>query len=244
MPHMPTRRHAVATAAVLVATSLGACSSGADSRTKSGEKSGSGKTETPMDRLKATKKVMDSAKGMHLVLSSEGVPESASGVTKGEGDGGPAPAFKGTLTARISGVQADVPIVAVDDKVWAKLPIWPSMRRMDPGDYGAPNPATLFSTDRGMSSLLPKTKKATFGKERRDKNDVVRVITGELAGKDVVAVLALGNPDLTYKVTYLITSDNELRSAAVRGVFFNDATTTYTLRLDEYGKKVDVQPPA
>jgi lipoprotein LprG len=197
-----------------------------------------------MDRLKTTKKVMDASSGMHLVLSSKGVPESASGVTKGEGDGGPKPEFTGKLTARVSGVQAEVPIVAIGDKVWAKLPIWPSMRRMNPKDYGAPNPATLFSPDRGISALLPKTKKAKFGAERRDGSDVVRVITGELAGQDVVGVLALGNPSLTYQVTYLVTAKNELRSAAIRGVFFNDATTTYTLRLTDYGKKIDVQPPA
>lgn len=242
----PTRRHALLGLGALALSSTAACSSGADSRESKGEKDKptGKKPATAMDRLRATKKVMDSSSGMHLVLTSKGVPESASGVTKGEGDGGPKPAFKGELTARVSGIQAKVPIVAIGDKVWAKLPIWPSMRRMDPKEYGAPNPATLFSTKHGMSSLLPKTKKAKFGAERRDGRDVVRVITGELAGKDVVGVLALGNPSLTYKATYLITSKNELRSAAITGVFFNDATTTYTLRLDDYGKKIDVEPPA
>lgn len=240
-----SRRQAVAGLAVLAATSVGACSSGADSRKKGGgDKTTAQKKETAKGRLKATKKVMDKTSGMHLVLSSKGVPESASGVTKGEGDGGPKPAFKGELTARISGIQAEVPVTAIGDKVWAKLPIWPKMRRMDPKEYGAPNPATLFSTDKGISSLLPKTKKAKLGAERRDGRDVVRVITGELSGKDVVRVLTQGNPSLTYKVTYLVTSKNELRSAAITGVFFNDATTTYTLRLDEYGKKIDVKPPA
>lgn len=240
----PTRRHALLGIGALALSSTAACSSGADSReSKEGKPSGT-KRATAKDRLVATKKVMDSSAGMHLVLTSTGVPESASGVTKGEGDGGPKPAFKGELTARVSGIQAKVPIVAIDEKVWAKLPIWPSMRRMDPKQYGAPNPATLFSTDRGMSSLLPKTKKAKLGAERRDGRDVVRVITGELSGKDVVGVLALGNPELTYRVKYLVTRKNELRSAAITGVFFNDATTTYTLRLDDYGKKIDVEPPA
>lgn len=239
-------RRAVLVAAMSITgvAGLSACSSGADSRSPDKEKVTSSKPPTPMDRLKAAKKKMDATDGMHLELSSKGVPETASGVTKGSGDGGPRPEFKGNLTARVAQVEADVPIVAIEDKVWAKLPIWPEMRRMNPEEYGAPNPAVLFSRDKGISSLLPKTKKAKFGAERRDGGDVVRVITGELAGQDVFGVLALGNPSLTYDVTYLITEGDELRSAAVRGVFFNDATTTYTLRLDDYGKKIDVKPPA
>ncbi|WP_018157953.1 LppX_LprAFG lipoprotein [Demetria terragena] len=238
-----SRRAALAALPFLGVVSLGACSSGADSRKDEAKPSGS-KAPTPKQRLQATKKVMDASSGMHLTLTSKGVPDSATGVIKGEGDGGPAPAFKGTLTAAIAGTQADVPVVAVDGKVWAKLPIWPDMRTVQPKDYGAPDPALLFSREKGISSLLPKTKNPKFGAERRDGNDVVRVITGELIGTDVVATFSLGNPGLKYDVTYLVTSKNELRSAALRGVFFNDATTTYTLRLDEYGKKIDVQPPA
>ena len=45
-------------------------------------------------------------------------------------------------------------VVAVDGKVYAKLPLTPSSPTIDPADYGAPDPAELIDPDGGLSSLL------------------------------------------------------------------------------------------
>lgn len=234
-------------ATLLLSVGLGACSSGADSRKEGGDAqptSSSATSQTPAQRLAAVKTVMDGAESMHLELSSTGVPASANGVLDGSGTGTRQPGFQGDLTAKLGGIQAKVPVVAVNDTVWAKLPIWKEMRTIQPSTYGAPDPAQLFSTDKGISSLLPKTKNPTQGAERRDGSDTVRVFTGTLSGPDVVGVLSIGSPAQPYQVEYLVTDDNQLRQAKITGSFFNAAGTAYTLRLDEYGKKFVVRAPA
>ncbi|WP_392424420.1 LppX_LprAFG lipoprotein [Barrientosiimonas humi] len=243
MPMRHSRRAVAGAAALLCLSSITACSSGADSRGGGGDKSESS-SATPMSRLAAAKSVVDKTSGMRIALTSEGIPQNASGLLRGQGNGSNKPNFSGTFAAKVGSIEANVPIRAIGDDVWAKLPIWPDMRKIDPKTYGAPNPATLFTPDKGLSSLMPKTRKAAFGKERRDGSEVVTPITGQLLGADVTSVLTIGDPSRVYQVEYLLTDKNELRVAKITGAFYNDATSSYILRLDQYGKKVDVQPPA
>jgi len=236
---------ATSTLLVAAAVALTGCSStSGDSAPTTGSSGTAVRTPTPMDTLTSAKRTMDQAAGMHLKLTSKDVPKNASGVLSGEGDGSHAPAFKGTLKAQLGSISADVPVVAVGGKVYAKLPIWPKMKAIKPSDYGAPDPAALFSTDHGISSLLPKTKHAKFGGQKRSGRDTVQVITGTLPGSAVVPVLAIGKTSETYNVTYEITSDHQLRDAVIEGAFFPTATTSsYELELTKYGEKVDVKAP-
>lgn len=241
-----SRRVRSTAAAVCLVGLLGAagCSSGADSR-KSEDKGGEKTTaQTTEQRLGAAKQVMDKAASMHLVLTSDGVPSDAQGPIGGEGVGTHTPAFKGNLKAKLGSLQADVPVTAVKDDVYAKLPIWPDQRKIDPAQYGAPNPATFFDTAEGLSSLLPKLRQPKAAAQKRDGSDVVTPISGTLSGTDVTGVIGLGDQGATYKAVYLLTDKNEVRSMQLTGSFYNEGSTTYTLRLDEYGKKVDIQSPA
>ncbi|MDF8265693.1 LppX_LprAFG lipoprotein [Luteipulveratus flavus] len=241
--HLRTPRATRTAAAALTVLALAACSSGADAK-KSQDDGSSGAQATPQQRLAQAKQVMDQAASMHLKLSSTGIPSNANGVLGGEGDGTHAPAFKGSLKAQLAGIHADVPVTAVQGKVWAKLPIWPDVRTIKPSDYGAPDPAVLFSKDKGLSTLLPKTQDPTYGATKRDGSDVVRIINGKLTGQDVTGVLTIGDPSVQYKASYAVTDKNEVRSMTLTGQFYNDATSAYTLRLDQYGKTVDIKPPA
>lgn len=233
-------------AAVIAVVALASCSSGADSKDKDAKSNGSASATavTAAQRLTQTKAVMDKAASMHLVLSSDNVPDKANGVVKGEGVGTHAPAFKGDLTVKVAGIDAGVPVVATGGKVWAKLPFSTGMKTINPKNYGAPDPAVLFSTDKGLSSMLPKTIEPTFGAEKRDGSDVVKTVTGKLSGKDVTDTLTLGDPSRQYDVSYGITSKNELRTVTLTGRFFNVGTSSYTLRLDKYGDTVDIKAPA
>ncbi len=230
-------------AAALALTGCSSTSGGSDGGVPS-DGGSSSKAPTPMDRLQQTKKVMDQAGGMHLKLTSQGVPKGVSAVVKGEGDGSNAPAFTGKLTAQMASISASVPVRSVDGTVYAKLPIWPKMKTIDPSDYGAPDPAQLFSTDKGISSLLPQTTKATFGDQKRSGADTVQVVKGTLPGKALVSVFAIGKASQTYHVTYEITDDNQLRDAVVTGRFFPKAgTSTYEINLTKYGEQVHVKAP-
>ena len=58
-------------------------------------------------------------------------------------------------------IDITAPVIAVDGKVYAKLPVLVRTPRSTPAQYGAPDPADLMGTDSGISSLLPETQGAT-----------------------------------------------------------------------------------
>ncbi len=57
------------------------------------------------------------------------------------------PAFEGKVTVVLGGFNADVPVVAIDDKVYAKLPLTPKYVTIDPAEYSSPNPADFANPD-------------------------------------------------------------------------------------------------
>lgn len=232
-------RAATCALAVSLAAGVAGCSSTSDKKTGASSSAPASAT----DRLAAAKKTFDTTSGVHLKLSSNDFPQSASGVIGGDGDGSPKPDFKGTLNAQLSGIQASIPVVATGGKVWAKLPIWPSMREIKPSDYNAPDPAKLFSADAGLSTLFVKTKDPKLGSQLRDGQDIVTRVTGALAGTDVVAVLAIGQTSQTYNVTYELTDDNRAVDIQLVGKFAGSTQSTYDLALSKYGQKVDVTAP-
>lgn len=241
MPPRTNRRAGAALAVVLLgAGTAAACTSGADTRATSTQQT----RQSPAALLQQVKGVVDRAPSMHLTLTSSGIPTTATAILGGSGDGNRRPGFAGTMTVRLAGAQANVPVIAVGEKVWAELPIWQGMRPIDPTTYGAPNPARYFSTTTGLTALLPRTQGPVLGEERREGADVVRPVTGTLAGKDVVDVLGVGDPSGRFEVEYLITAGGELRALTLTGRFYNDARSSYTLKLDGYGKSVAITPPA
>jgi lipoprotein LprG len=200
---------------------------------------------TPAQRLDAAKAALDAATSVHLTLTSAGVPSGASGLISGEGWGAHPPAFKGTFKVGVAGVQADAEITSVGGEVWAKLPLVPGTHKINPKDYGLPDPATLFSPEHGLTTLLPATTSAAAGKQTRKGSEVLTSVTGELPGSAVVGLLGIGDRSATYHATYLLTDANQLRQVTLEGPFFGSGTTsTYTLVLDRYGEPVSITKPS
>lgn len=228
--------------AVVAALALTGCSAGGGSSSKASSAGSS--AVTPAATLQAAKKNLDTTSGVHLKVTSQRVPKSATGLLSGEGDGSHAPAFKGNINVRIPVAgTVNVPVVAVDGKVWAKTPLNSSMSIIKPADFGVPDPAKLFATSGGLSSLLTATQNPKFGSKKRDGSDIVQTITGTLPGATVKTTLGVGR-DTSYKVTYLVTDSNQLRSATLQGQFYADATdTAYTIGFTKYGQKVAVSAP-
>ena len=112
---------------------------------------------TPAQQLAAAKAKADAAPSMHLTLRSSGIPASANGVLGADGSGTHAPAFKGTLDVRISGFGAKVEVVSLDKLLYLKLPFTTEFVPADPKEYNAPDPAQLFATQGGVTSLLTAT---------------------------------------------------------------------------------------
>ena len=227
--------------ALLLTVGLAACS-GSDEAPQV-------KKPTAAEQLAAAKVKFDAATSMHMTLRSSGIPESADGVLAADGSGTKAPAFKGTLEVRISGFEAKVDVVAVDTLLYVKLPFTTEFTEADPKTYNAPDPARLFATEGGISSLMTATTNPVEGKKVRVGSEVLQTITGTLPGESVVSLLNIGDATKTFEVTYGITvPGGELRTVTLVGPFYPGATSstsasTYVLTLDQYGAPVAISKP-
>jgi len=199
---------------------------------------------TPAQQLAAAKAAVDRATSMHLVLESKNLPQGVTGVVGADGVGAHPPAFKGTFKVTAQGTQASVDVVAVEGKVYTKLPFTSIFVDVDPKVLGAPDPASLFAPDTGVTSLLTATQNPTKGPATRKGSEVLTTITGTLAGAKIADLLLVGDRSGTFTATYGITEPGgELRSVDLVGPFYPAAASTYTVTLDKYGEPVDIKKP-
>ena len=211
----------------------------------SGDDAGSSSDSSPEEVLELAKKTLDQTSGLSISLATDDLPAGVTGITAAEGIGTRAPAFEGSITVVLSGTEFRVPIVAVDDKVYAQIPLTPGWSDVDPGEYGAPDPAQLMSPDAGFSSLLPATEDLEEGESVRggqNNQEVLTEYTGTVPGDVVSNVIpgASGPVDATYS----INEDGELREAVLTGVFYpGTESMTYTLGFEDYGTEQDITAP-
>jgi lipoprotein LprG len=224
------RFHA-ATAVLIAAAVLSGCKGGS-----------SDNNEPPADRLVAAKQSLDSADYIGFTLATDNLPDGVHGLVKADGTGTHDPSFTGDVDVQ-TGVLISAPVISVGGTVYLKLPIvgW---RDIDPGGYGAPDPAALMDTDTGLSSLFTKTIDPTAGDAVRDGDQVLDTIHGTLPGADVKALFpSAGDGD--FDVTYSVTSDDAIGAIDVRGPFYGDrGDITYRLTFDLDAEAVDIQPPS
>ena len=229
------RRTAALAAAVLTALALTSCT---DASSSAGD-------ESPEDVLAAAKAKLDETSGVNLTLTTDDLPSDVTGVEKASGIGTHDPAFDGSITVVLSGQAFEVPVVSVDDKVYVQLPLTPGWQDIDPGDYGAPDPARLMSDDAGFSSLLPATTDVEKGDSVRggsDNSEVLTEYTGTVSGDVVKNVIPTASGD--FDATYTVSDDGELREADLTGVFYKDSDSmTYTVTFDDYGTDKDITAP-
>jgi lipoprotein LprG len=231
-------RLAAAALAALCLVTTAACSGSSDTPSPTQT------TPSAAQRLAASKAKVDAAPSVHLGLTSKDVPEGSNGIISADGWGKHPPAFKGTFKVRVGGIEADAEITSVDGAVYAKLPFIPGTRQIDPASLGLPDPATLFSPDAGLTSLMTKTTNPTVSGQVRAGSEVLTTITGTIPGAAVVDLFKIGDPNGTFAVTYGLTEADELRQVTLTGPFFGAGTTsTYLLTLDQYGKPVTITAP-
>jgi len=237
----PSRGLLVAVAAVFALSAAG-CSDSSGSE----EPEQTQNEPSAQDRLDEAHAVLGDAGSISLLLEGSDLPEDESAyviTAEGEGTTDPA-AFDGTITAKLSGVQADVPTIAVDDELFVKLPFSPGFIAADPEELGVPDPARLFDSEVGVASLVQETDSAEFGEQRRAGQEVVQEVTGTLEGDLIVDLLNVGDRDSEFDVVYgLIEDEWEVRAVTLTGAFYPPATSTYTLTLDDYGEPVTVTAP-
>ena len=222
---------AVASAALL----LGGCSD-----------DGSGSSgSSPEEVMASAKSALDDTSGVSISLTTDDLPEGVTAIKTATGVGTHDPAFEGSFTVVLSGTEFNVPIVAVDGKVYAQIPLTPGWSDVDPEDYGAPDPARLMSTDAGLSSLLTSTDDLEEGESVRggeNNDEVLTEYTGTVPGDAVGNVIPGASGD--FDATYTVSDDGELREAVLTGVFYPGTDPmTYTLGFEDYGTDKDITAP-
>lgn len=244
MPHprrtpVPARSRLLRTAvAAGLAASLAACS---------GEEGGGGDGPAPEEVLAEARETLDATSGLRVTLRADELPEGTLGVLEASGAAThePSLAFDGTITVPLAGSEFEVPVISVDGEVYAQVPLTPGWSPVDPGEYGAPDPAALLDTDAGLSSLLTATEGVEAGEAVRGgegNRDVLTEYTGTVPGDVVANVIPSATGE--FDVVYTITDDGELRGAELTGVFYpGAASTTYTLGLDDYGLEQEITAP-
>jgi lipoprotein LprG len=235
-PARAPRPRAAALMAGVVLLTLTACGGGDDR---------SADAPTPSEVMAEAKKTLDDTPGVRISLVTQDLPAGTSGLTRATGVGVHPPAFDGTITVSLSGNSFEVPVVAVDDKVFVQLPLTSGFQDVDPGEYGAPDPAQLMSADAGFSSLLTGTaglKKGTSVRGGSDNSEILTEYTGTVPDTAVKNVIPTARG--SFDATYTVTDTGELRQARLTGTFYPKADAmTYTLGFDDYGTRKKIVAP-
>lgn len=196
------------------------------------------------DVLALAKQKFDDAKSVHLTLSTEQTPSEGDAVLGAKGALTHQPAFEGQVTVVLGGFNADVPVVSVDDKVFAKLPLTPKYVPIDPAEYGAPDPADFADPEKGISGLLIKLEDAKEGSKKRDGDQVLTTYRGTLTGELVKPIIPSADKSGTYKTVVGIDQSGRIITLRVTGDFFaHDGDVTYDLVFDDYDKSVKITAP-
>ncbi len=200
--------------------------------------------EDPGDVLASAKKQLDETSGVRIRLATEELPDGVDGVLDADGVGTHDPAFDGDIKLLFNDVTVDVPVVAVDGKVWAKIPFTTGFSDIDPSEYGAPDPADLMDPDGGVSTWLTEATDVEKGDRVRDGDVVLTEYSGTLPGETVAAVIPSADEAASFPVTFHVDDDDRLVSADLSGPFYGDAgEVDYTLGLSDYGIEPDITAP-
>lgn len=202
--------------------------------------------QSPEEVLAAAADTLAQTSGVELSLSTDDLPAGVSGVRGAKGVATSAPAFDGTLSLMLAGSGFEVPVIAVDGKVYARIPLTPGWNEVDPGEYGAPDPAGLVDPETGFGSLLVLTENVEATESVRggeDNDEVLTGYTGTVPGAAVKKVIPSASGE-SFDAEYLVTDTGELRSAMLTGVFYPDSEPmTYTVTLQEYGSEKEIVAP-
>lgn len=229
---MTSTRRALTTAAAVAALGLSACTS-AEPQERS-----------PEEVLTSAKTTLDETSGVRLRLETERLPATVNGILSAVGVGTHDPAFEGDLEVSIGGVAADVPVVAAQGKVKAKLPFTQQFSEVDPADYGAPDPAGLMEPEGGLSSLLTAAEEITEGEDVRSGQDVLSTYTGTVPGAVVADIIPSATAESDFDAQFSIDDEDRLREAVLTGAFYpGGEDVTYTIAFDEYDVREDIALP-
>lgn len=201
-------------------------------------------SDSPEEVLAAAKTTLDETSGVRVSLSTEKLPPTVDGILEADGVGTHDPAFEGDLKVASGGVTADVPVIAAQGKVFAKLPFTTRYVEVDPAAYAAPDPAGLMEPEGGLSSLLTAAEEVEEGQQVRSGEDVLASYKGTVPGDAVASVIPSASADQAFEATFTVDEEDRLREAVLTGPFYPEADdVTYTITFEEYDTSADITLP-
>src|SRR5690606_24676591 len=111
--------------------------------------------------------------------------------------------------------------VAVDGKVYGKIPLTPKFAEINPSEYGAPNPADFADPNSGISTLLTKLTDTKKTGEERVGKDVVTTYSGNLDGALVAPIIPSASKSTAYKTVVGINKAGQITTLKITGDFFS-----------------------
>jgi lipoprotein LprG len=164
----------------------------------------------PQAVLAAAKKKFDEAASVHFTMSTKSVPTKGDAVLGADGTLTHQPAFKGDVKVLFSGFTTTIPVVSVDGKVHAKIPLTPAFSTIDPAEYGAPDPADFADPAKGISGLLLNLEGAKETGRKRDGKVVVTTYAGTLTGELVAPIIPSASESGSYDTVVGIDQDGRI----------------------------------
>lgn len=202
--------------------------------------------EPPGKALDKAESTFVDAGSVSFELEHSAIPKGRNGVSAAEGSGiidKKEPKFQGQVTGVIDGNSAGVEIVAVDDQTWMSL-FTKDFNKVDMADIGAPNPAEFFRPGTGVDQIIAHTENAKAGEETRDGDTVLQEYSGTVPAKDIQKLFGIGEKAKEFDVTYGIEPDSgELRTVEIRGDFYEEKPTEFTIDISDYGDDVEIDTP-
>lgn len=208
---------------------------------------GSIPVQRPAEALEQARQRLVATDGVRFSLHTDDLPDDVVAIEGASGTLTHAPAFAGTITAPVKGLRVQIAVRATGGKVYAKFPFVADYARIDPSEYGVPDPASLLDRDTGLPSLLSRGSDLRRGRSVRGgpgNRDVVTEYTATLPGDAVAGVIPGSEGD--FSATYRIDDHGALSRAVLTGHFngLDSPPNTYTLSIEEYDVSPTIEPPA
>jgi lipoprotein LprG len=197
-------------------------------------------------RLRVAKQVLDRAASIDVELRADPMPPSVDGIRAAAGVATHDPAFRGRITIAAGGLLdgQTIEVVAVGGQVYAQTPFASSFVQVDPATFNAPDPATLLDRRRGLSTLLTSATDLQQRGQQREGEEVLTEVTGQVPGSTVARVFPSAARARPFAATFLLTEDDRLQQAEVRGPFYaGRPPVTYEITLAASDAQVEITAP-